>query len=79
MESGYAAVVAISGVLRDVVNLAVSTFDSLAGVVGEAAGYLAVYGIEVALLVLTIVTAWPLLRGKETPPGTTAPALRTPG
>ncbi len=46
--------VALSGVIRDVV-IAVQDSDSV------LSGYLTVYGIEIALLLITIVAAWPLL------------------
>ncbi len=49
--------VAISGVLRDAVN-AIFAADS-----ASALGYLTVYSLEITLLVITIVAAWPLVRG----------------
>ncbi|MEE4660710.1 MAG: PucC family protein [Halieaceae bacterium] len=47
--------VALSGAIRDLVLL-VQASDSV------LSGYLTVYGIEIALLVATIIAAWPLLR-----------------
>jgi BCD family chlorophyll transporter-like MFS transporter len=55
--------VAFSGVIRDVVSAAAGLNPSvslLGG--GPASGYIAVYGIEVVLLLLTIVTMAPLIR-----------------
>ena len=50
---------AASGVLRDLVNWAVGH---------TAAGYHVVYGLEIALLVVTIVVIWPLARDRSARP-----------
>ncbi|MEM0955373.1 MAG: PucC family protein [Pseudomonadota bacterium] len=47
---------ALSGAIRDLV-LAVQNSDSV------FSGYVTVYGIEIALLIITIIAAWPLLHG----------------
>ncbi len=55
--------VALSSVLRDVVNV---TFGSAAGpwgLPGAATGYLTVYVVEIVLLLVAIAAAVPLLRG----------------
>ena len=51
--------VAASGVIRDLVNAALRASESAWGVAG---GYVAVYAIEIALLLITLVATWPLLR-----------------
>ncbi len=56
--------VAVSGSLRDIVNLILGSEGSLAGFDQPAAGYVAVYGLEITLLVITIVAIWPLVRGR---------------
>ncbi|MCX7372694.1 MAG: MFS transporter [Alphaproteobacteria bacterium] len=58
---------AAGGVLRDVMN-------SAAPMLGRATGYLLVYGIEVLLLLATLLAMWPLLRGGEPPVRNAAPA-----
>lgn len=52
--------IAISGIVRDVVNAAVGSSEHLWGV---ATGYVTVYCIEITLLVITIVAAYPLIVG----------------
>jgi BCD family chlorophyll transporter-like MFS transporter len=58
---------AAGGVLRDVMN-------SAAPMLGRATGYLLVYGIEVLLLLATLLAMWPLLRRGEPPVRNAAPA-----
>lgn len=55
--------IAASGVIRDVVNAVLTAADSHWGLAG---GYVAVYAIEIALLLITVVAAWPLLRSRNT-------------
>jgi len=52
----------LSGIIRDVVNAALGASDQLWGLAG---GYMAVYAIEIGLLLVTIVAAYPLLRGSR--------------
>lgn len=54
--------VAASGVIRDVVNALSLASESAWGVAG---GYVTVYGIEIVLLLITIVATYPLLRRGE--------------
>jgi len=51
--------IALSGVIRDVVNALTAESDMLWGV---ATGYVAVYSIEIVLLLITIAAAYPLMR-----------------
>jgi BCD family chlorophyll transporter-like MFS transporter len=53
--------VAVSGTIRDVVNGLVGATDGLWGVAGSANGYLVVYTLEIALLVVTLAAIAPLL------------------
>lgn len=52
--------IAISGVVRDVVNYAVANSET--ELWGVASGYVVVYALEIVLLVVTIVAAYPLIR-----------------
>ena len=52
--------VAASGVIRDVVDAALAASGSAWG---PAGGYVAVYALEIVLLVVTVVATLPLLRG----------------
>jgi len=54
---------ALSGIIRDLVNAAFGSTEQIWAFTGTAAGYVAVYLIEIALLVVVIVAALPLLRG----------------
>ena len=54
---------ALSGTLRDLVN-AVGVAHAPWGLPGAANGYLAVYGLEILLLLVTIVATLPLIRGR---------------
>jgi BCD family chlorophyll transporter-like MFS transporter len=51
---------ALGGVLRDLINMASGT--GLYGASLQATGYISVYGIELALLVVTIIAMAPLIR-----------------
>ncbi len=55
---------AISGTLRDIVNAAVDTTTQVLNLAGEALGYLAVYGLEIVLLIVTLMASLPLIRGQ---------------
>jgi BCD family chlorophyll transporter-like MFS transporter len=54
--------VALSGVIRDLVNAAVGATDGLWGLAGAASGYITVYVIEIALLLVAIAATIPLIR-----------------
>jgi len=54
---------ALSGVMRDLVNLAMGATEGLWGYAAVANGYLAVYTLEILLLLVTIVATIPLIRG----------------
>lgn len=54
--------IAISGVVRDVVNATVASTEHLWGV---ATGYITVYCLEIALLLITIIAAYPLIRSSQ--------------
>jgi BCD family chlorophyll transporter-like MFS transporter len=53
---------AFSGTLRDLVNGVLGTYPGPWGLPGVANGYLAVYGLEMALLLVTIAATLPLVR-----------------
>ena len=53
---------ALSGTMRDLVNAWVGAGDGPWGLAGNASGYLLVYGIEIALLLVAILAALPLIR-----------------
>jgi len=67
---------ALSGIIRDLVNAAFGSTEQIWAFTGTAAGYVAVYLIEIALLVVVIVAALPLLRGAG---GTDYPGASTAG
>jgi MFS transporter, BCD family, chlorophyll transporter len=69
--------VALSGVIRDIVNAAAVALDGPWGLPGTATGYLTVYALEIALLLVTIIATVPLLRRVATQAATTqaSPAL----
>jgi BCD family chlorophyll transporter-like MFS transporter len=52
---------AMSGTMRDLINLAVGTTGEVWGMATVAIGYIAVYALEIALLVVTIVALFPLM------------------
>lgn len=54
--------VALSGVIRDLVNVAAGSRRGPFGLEGHANGYIAVYALEITLLVVAILAALPLLR-----------------
>ncbi|MFK7861320.1 MAG: PucC family protein [Granulosicoccus sp.] len=54
--------IALSGVIRDVVNAAVQNGDT--ELWGIASGYIVVYAIEIILLIVTIAAAYPLIKNK---------------
>ena len=54
--------IALSGVIRDVVNFVVANGNS--ELWGIASGYVVVYALEIALLVITIVAAYPLIKSR---------------
>jgi BCD family chlorophyll transporter-like MFS transporter len=56
--------VAASGILRDVVNAAFGAVEGIHGLAGEAIGYVTVYALEIALLLVTLVAVIPLIRGR---------------
>ncbi len=53
---------AFGGTIRDLVNVAAGSIDTLARVAGVATGYVAVYSLEIVLLLVTIVAAMPLVQ-----------------
>jgi BCD family chlorophyll transporter-like MFS transporter len=53
---------ALSGTIRDIVNAFLGASEGGWGIAGAASGYVAVYGIEITLLIVTIVASVPLLR-----------------
>ncbi len=57
---------AASGVIRDVVNAFAPLSSDLRGVAGDAGGYVAVYALEIALLLVTIGATVPLVRAAAT-------------
>ncbi len=56
---------ALSGSIRDLVNLAVEAGGSVAGFAAEATGYITVYGLEIVLLLVTIAATIPLLQKRS--------------
>ena len=66
---------ALSGSLRDVVNATLGTTEDLWGLTGVASGYDAVYAIEIALLLVTIVAMAQLVRSGSAQSGTSPPDL----
>ncbi len=55
--------IALSGVLRDVVNALADPAQGPWGLAPEATGYLSVYALEIILLLVTLVAVAPLVRG----------------
>ena len=53
---------AMSGAIRDLVNLLWGASDGLWGLPGVAMGYMTVYTIEISLLLITIIATLPLMR-----------------
>jgi BCD family chlorophyll transporter-like MFS transporter len=58
--------IALSGTIRDLVNVALGSSGGLPGLAGAASGYVAVYALEIGLLLLTIAAAIPLTRRRTT-------------
>jgi MFS transporter, BCD family, chlorophyll transporter len=56
---------ALSGTLRDLVNAATGAADGLWGLAAAANGYMAVYALEIVLLLVTIVATLPLIARKS--------------
>lgn len=54
---------ALSGILRDLVNMARPEGETVFGMSGAANGYIAVYAIEIVLLIVAIIALMPLIRG----------------
>jgi len=54
--------IALSGAMRDLVQLAMNNSEGFFGFPVVASGYLAVYALEMILLVVTIVASLPLIR-----------------
>ena len=52
---------ALSGTLRDLINLAVGTSGELWGMAAVAYGYITVYALEIVLLLITIAATFPLI------------------
>jgi BCD family chlorophyll transporter-like MFS transporter len=70
--------IALSGVLRDVVNALADPQHGPWGLAPAATGYLSVYAVEMVLLLVTLVAVAPLVRGARrasaAPAAPTAPA-----
>ncbi len=66
--------VALSGTIRDLVNLATRDSAGIWGFPGVSGGYVAVYLLELTLLVITIVASLPLIRQAAANRRTGAPA-----
>ena len=67
--------VALSGVIRDVVSAAAVQNPATHSVSGAASGYIAVYAIEIVLLIMTIAAMAPLVRVAAPRIRVTVPAL----
>jgi BCD family chlorophyll transporter-like MFS transporter len=52
----------LSGILRDAVQYMVEGSAPVLGIATAATGYMAVYAVEIALLLITIAATFPLLR-----------------
>lgn len=57
--------VALSGTIRDLVNAALGTTEVIWGLAGAASGYVAVYVLEISLLLVAIGASVPLIRGSS--------------
>ena len=65
---------AASGALRDVVNMFAGASRGDFGFTDHALGYLTVYWLEIALLVVTVAAVWPLLgKRRKTAPSSVGP------
>jgi len=58
-----------SGAIRDLVNVVAGARDGLWGLPGVASGYMAVYALEIVLLLAVIAAAVPLIRRSAAPVG----------
>jgi len=52
----------ISGALRDAMTAGLAAFDRVLGVAATAGAYISVYGLEIVLLLITVVATVPLIR-----------------
>ena len=57
--------IALSGVIRDLVNAVLGTMQGPWGLPGAASGYITVYGLEIILLLATVIATVPLIRGRS--------------
>jgi BCD family chlorophyll transporter-like MFS transporter len=64
--------VALSGVIRDLVNMLEAGVNQGIGNSASASGYMTVYAIEISLLLITLVVAAPLIK-RSGPTRSTAP------
>jgi BCD family chlorophyll transporter-like MFS transporter len=64
----------LSGILRDTVQFMAEGSAPLFGIANAATGYMAVYAVEIALLVITIAATFPLLRRVADGPSSEAKA-----
>ncbi len=55
--------VAMSGVIRDLVNVAVAAVAELGALADAATGYVVVYSLEISMLLITVIAVAPLTRG----------------
>jgi len=70
---------ALSGTLRDIVDAVLATTGLLAAWAGDAGGFIAVYGLEIVLLLITIAATIPLLhRGSSEAAESSAVRSRSP-
>jgi BCD family chlorophyll transporter-like MFS transporter len=53
---------ALSGTLRDLVNAALGATEAFGAYASAAGGYITVYGLEIALLLVTVAATIPLVR-----------------
>jgi BCD family chlorophyll transporter-like MFS transporter len=53
---------AMSGAIRDLVNVLWGTTEGLWGLPGVAMGYFTVYTLEITLLIITLIATLPLMR-----------------
>ena len=65
---------ALSGFIRDLVDAFAGAGEAIFGVAAAANGYLAVYSLEILLLIVTVAAAWPLVRATALQPAGAVPA-----
>ncbi len=79
--SAAGVAMAMSGVIRDVVNAVLGASDSVTTDHAATGGFIAVYAIEILLLIVTIAATLPILRGvmarKGNTPDDDAPLRKT--